>query len=1186
MQTLNPLALPLSGIHLIEASAGTGKTHTISTLYLRFLLGNLLSTNPNHPLQVDEILVVTFTQAATEELRNRIRRRIKELYDALLQGNSNDTVLTDLLKNCNDKQQTLIQLNDALKRMDESAIFTIHGFCQRMLQESAFESGTLFDTELLTNENTLTHQIIEDFWRTTFYDAPDELIAFAQSTWKTPTGLWNKISPYAKQPKIKLLPEISSPDLTEHLKKATLLFESLKKTWNVEIDSICDYLLNSTDLKRNIYKNLPTHIARTEKYFSDQSTLLNPPEKFELFSITKIESSLKKGAQPPENSFFKHCDDFLKRIELLRTDIHLTLLHQAITYLKSESTVRKQEKAQLTFDDLLARLKNAVTNKDIGPALIKKIRKQYPAAMIDEFQDTDPLQYEIFKTLYASTPNNEPLNTSLLMIGDPKQAIYSFRGADIFTYIQAKRFISNPDHHHTLGTNWRSTHKMVHAINTLFEQSSAPFIYHNEIPFIPVNAAGESDKEPLLIDNSPPVPVQFWQIESDDDKAIQGNTAKKEIASSCASKICQLLTQGDQGKAVIGKQPLQAQDIAILVRSHAEAQIMQNALRQYQIASVCLSRENVFYTPECDALYRVLCAITEPGNDRLLRAALCTPLLGFNAQKIDTISHNDQAWETVLLQIQQYHQSWLEQGFISMFQQLLREYNIPDRLLKQNDGERSLTNLLHLAELLQDAATALPGMENLLRWLNLNRTHPDENEEQQLRLESDEALIKIITIHKSKGLEYPVVFLPFIWSTHTRNKNQAVIFHADNSNQLCVDIHSENKDKHSELARQEALAEQVRLLYVALTRAKYLCYITWGKIKGAENSALGYLLHGEAKILNKLTDADIKNRLSALAKMAPDSIQIDRLPEPKAELYETPETIRPNNQTKPFNHIINRQWRVTSYSALTASHHVHTKHSERDALSIEQYSSPFQFPRGAHAGTFLHSLLERLNFTNTTKLSLNQHVIHQLTQYGFDQEWSPVIENWILDILNTPLDSSENHLNTIKLKNIENRKKLVEMEFYLPLAPLHADQLNRLLSHDTSAHTNLAFPTMQGMLKGFIDLIFEHNNKYYIIDYKSNYLGDQHKDYALPQLNSAIEEHHYNLQYLIYTVALHRYLQQRITNYCYDQHIGGVYYLFLRGMSPSSGNATGIFHDKPSFSLIQSLDQLFSGCSDKEEASC
>ena len=1197
MQTLNPLSLPLNDLQLIEASAGTGKTYTISTLYLRFLLGNLLDSSQNRPLQVDEILVVTFTGAATEELRDRIRHRIKDTCDALQQNHSGDAVLSQLLNSCHDKQQALILLNDALKRMDESAIFTIHGFCQRILQESAFESGTLFDTELLTNDSTLTRQIIEDFWRTTFYDAHPELIAFAQSTWKTPAGLWSRISPYARHTNIKLLPETATSDANLIINKATLLFENLKSSWQAEQKEICDYLLHSKDIKRNIYtKKLHTYITDATKYFSDSSTVFNPPKKFELFSFTKIEKSLKKGAEPPEHTFFKRCDEFIESINPLHTQIHLLLIHQVITYLQSEWTIRKQEKAQLTFDDLLLKFKNSLTNSNIGPALIKKIRQQYPAAMIDEFQDTDPLQYEIFKTLYTTPPENGQSNRSLLMIGDPKQAIYSFRGADIFTYIQAKRFINNPDNHHTLGTNWRSTHKMVHAVNTLFEQSCAPFIYDKEIPFIAVCAAGESDKEPLLIGNTPPTPMQFWHIESDDDKTIPANTAKNDIALCCASKISQLLTQGDRGKAVIGKKPLQAQDIAILVRSHTEAQIMQNALRQYQIASVCLSQENIFNTPECDALYRVLCMIIEPGNERLLLAALCTPLLGFDAQQLSAMTHSDQAWENILLQVQQYHQIWQEHGFIVMFQQLLQEHNIPDRLLKQPGGERSLTNLLHLAELLQNAATKQPGMENLLHWFNLNRTRFEKNEEQQLRLESDEALIKIITIHKSKGLEYPVVFLPFIWSSRTQNKNQSVIFHDQKSNQLCIDINSQNKEKHRELSKQEDLAEQVRLLYVALTRAKYLCYITWGKIKGTENSALSYLLHGSSEAFNKLTHTEIKKRLFALATIAPESIQVGPLPEPEAERYQPIKTFESEGQARPFGSIINKQWRITSYSALTSSHYSQTERPDYDTLpdteivnekpSIEEFSSVFQFPKGAHAGTFLHSLLERLDFPNISEQSLNHEVSRQLAQYGFDSAWIPVVEKWVSDILNTPLNSTHDHPDAIKLKNIRNSKKRVEMEFYLPLAPLHASQLNKFLSDYTNTKKALTFPHMQGMLKGFIDLIFEHNNKYYIVDYKSNHLGDQRQDYALSQISSAIKEHHYDLQYLIYTVALHRYLQQRLPDYCYEQHIGGVYYLFLRGMSPSSGNATGVFHDQPPLNQIQLLDQLFTGNSDKELASC
>jgi len=341
-------------------------------------------------------------------------------------------------------------------------------------------------------------------------------------------------------------------------------------------------------------------------------------------------------------------------------------------------------------------------------------------------------------------------------------------------------------------------------------------------------------------------------------------------------------------------------------------------------------------------------------------------------------------------------------------------------------------------------------------------------------------------------------------------------------------------------------------------------------------------LHGELKNFNELTDADIKSQLLALAKIAPDAIQVNRLPEPEEKLYHSIEPNEKNNKARLFNSTINRQWRITSYSALTEkrgqspliqmspeSTLIYQESKEADPFSR------FQFPKGAHTGIFLHSLLERLDFTNITESSLNQSVIRQLTQYGFDLSWTPVIESWVSDILNTPLNATNDSLNAIKLKNIANRKKIVEMEFYFPLAQFNANQLNKLLMRHTNIRTTLNFPAMQGVLKGFIDLIFEHNNRYYIVDYKSNHLGNQLEDYASTQLNSAIEEHHYNLQYLIYTVALHRYLQQRLPDYCYKQHIGGVYYLFLRGMSPENGNVTGIFHDKPPLSLIQSLDQLF-----------
>ncbi len=1185
MQTLEPLKLPLSGLHLIEASAGTGKTYTITTLYLRLLLGNTLCTENRPPLQVDEILVVTFTQAATAELRDRIRQRIKETHLALSQNYSHDPLLTKLINDCNDKSLAMTQLADALKRMDEAAVFTIHGFCQHILKESAFESGIPFDTELITDESNQNLQIIEDFWRATFYDAPVELTTFATSTWQTPERLWSKVSDCIKHHKIKLLPEIAGTSIDECLKQARQAFKLLSESWHREEKEICDYLLKSQDLNRNIYnKNTEPLINSIKEYFTKESNIFATPKKFELLTIDKITTSLKKGSEPPEHTFFKQCNEFAKQLKALNTGLHVTLLRQAIDYLQKESFYRKQQKAQLSFDDLLAKVETAIKDENTGPALKNKIRSRYPVAMIDEFQDTDLLQYEIFKTIYARSDSND---NALLMIGDPKQAIYSFRGADIFTYINAKRLIDSYNNCHTLTVNWRSAKNLVSAINTLFSHARAPFIYDKEIPFIHVTASPDNDLNPLTINGTTPVPLQFRLLNNNGKKAFSATDAKKEFAFGYALEIKELLRLADCNKALINEQPLQAKDIAILVRSHSEAQLMQNALRQHNIASVCHSKESVFGSHECDSLCRVLRAIIEPANEQLLRAALCTPLLGYNANQLTEIIDNETEWEIIAQQIYSYHQTWLEHGFIFMFQKLLREHNIAARILKQSNGERQLTNLLHLAELLQNRETTNPGMENLLRWLNLQRTKTEENEEQQLRLESDEALIKIVTIHKSKGLEYPIVFLPFIWSGHTQN-NRDIIFHDPQSGRICMDINTANRDHHSKLAKQEDLAERLRLFYVAVTRAKYLCCLSWGHIKGAENSALGYLLHGNRQPLEKTDHDDIEKSLTDLADKAPELITIDELPlETKPQPYtKTAPADTPPLKARRFGSTIDTQWSITSYSALTASHKQRSAiidDPEEKDLKQQPYSTPFQFPKGSHAGTFLHSLLEQLNFAALSKHELKQQITEQLKQYGFKQEWAPVLQSWIPQILNTPLNSDRNHHDSIKLKDITEDRKLVEMEFYLPLAPIKSEQLSSILSAYTKEDTPLTFPTMQGMLKGFIDLIFEHRQKYYIIDYKSNYMGDSFEDYASANISSAMQENHYNLQYLIYSVALHRYLQQRLPDYSYTKDIGGVYYLFLRGMSPDNGNKTGVFHDKPDFELIQRLDNLFSGNSTRKD---
>jgi len=1195
MQKLAIETFPLSGQRLIEASAGTGKTYTISGLYLRLLLEKKLT--------VTQILVVTFTEAATQELRGRIRQRI---YDALrfIEGKSEEDDFKAMLEPYRGDSDVINQLRDAVTRMDEAAVFTIHGFCQRTLTDSAFESGVLFDVEFVTDESEIRGQIANDFWRTHVAERNEAQAAWVLEQWETPKALFDAVKTLVVNPQIGVIPDIDVAKLENLRCRTQALFADVIENWRSEQDAIMALLTDSPLLGRaaNTFRQnkLDALFAAMSKLANSGEVPAKLPTHFELLTISKINDPAshkatvaKKGVTPPEHPLFALADELSRVYAQVNQGRVTSFMRQAAAYMQEELAKRKERSRVMFFDDLLCKLDGALAGQE-GAALASRIRGQYPVAMIDEFQDTDPTQYRIFNRIYQGQPE-----CGLFMIGDPKQAIYSFRGADIFTYMQARHDTDANSAHFTLDTNQRSHSSLVNGVNALFDKARAPFLYEGEIDFHPVAAAGRADKNPLLIHGDTPMPLVCWHVPVTDEnrhgKTIPKTWSSRNVARGCAAEIAHLLNLGQRGEAIIDERNLTAHDIAVLVRDRFEAAHIRNALLERGIASVYISRDSVFKTEEARDLTHLLRAVAEPTHAVLLRTALATRLLGYTARDIHSLNNDEIRWEEKVLAFQEYHRIWNRYGFMPMFHTLLRKEGVIVRLLSHDDGERRMTNLLQLAELSQLASAHHIGIENLLRWLADERNAANgDAEEQQLRMESDEDLVKIVTIHKSKGLEYGVVFLPFIYASKPLKKNAAVLkYHDEATRTLCADLGSDDRATAVELAEKERLAEDLRLLYVALTRAKYRCYFSWGQFNGATDSALAYLLHQEEEAetgkvvcnMAALDDEAIRRDLERLNENGESHFSIEALPSSNESF-----TVLAEQASQPeariFSGDTRQAWQVSSFSGLTLGrghameHRVelpdHDQVMERRVEEKEQATtlSPFGFPRGAQAGLFLHHLFENISFPETSDEALSSVIVRAMGQYGIDEKWQPVVLEWVAKILDTPLEEQ----GVLRLREIPDHKRLVELEFQFPVAGLDAHGINALLTEhrgEGRQSASLDFASITGMMKGFIDLIVEHEGRFYVLDYKSNHLGSRYEDYQVAQLTQAIDGHYYDLQYLIYTLALHRYLKTRVPDYDYEQHIGGVYYLFLRGMCPENGHHTGVYVDRPSRALIESLEQCF-----------
>ncbi|MEE9355285.1 MAG: exodeoxyribonuclease V subunit beta [Methylococcaceae bacterium] len=1167
---IKPLAIfstPLSGINLIEASAGTGKTWTITSLYLRLLLES--------GMEVEHILVVTYTKAATAELKERIRSRLAEML-ATLQGQGKDKFCEQLSLNITDKPFAIRALIRAIHGFDQAAIYTIHGFCQRMLTDYTFESNVDYDQELVVDEKELLTNIVDDFWRREWANAEPLVTSYFYSKGITPDDLTAELSALVARPYLNVVGGGQS-DMS-HLPQVIKIYEdAFQQAYDHWIAEQTDILaaLDLSVLKGNIYNatKISVWVIQLEAFFQRPDPLY-PPDCLKYFTSEKLSASTKKNLVVPSHRFFAECQTLKGVLEKLQQALEQCLVNfkrRLLNECNQQLPQLKQAQKKTSFQDLLNQLAEALTGSQ-GDILANLIRRQYKAALIDEFQDTDPTQYIIFKQLFFNR-HKEPV----FLVGDPKQAIYGFRGADIFSYLAAKQNITEC---FTLDTNQRSVPSLIDAVNALFNvpKNANPFLFE-DINYPPVKPADKSHNE-LTITNESSEALRFWLL-PEHEKPYSRAQGELLAANATANKIAQLFNQAEQGCAHIAGQQLGGGDIAILVASHNQGHLMQQALLARQVPSVRYGQDNVFATEEAAALLRVLAAVAEPSRETLLKAALTTHLMGQTAHQIEVYQHNENEWVVMLEQFSKLHSIAVTKSFIVMFQHWLEAFQVVDHLLQFEQGERCLINLLHLSELLQQQNQNKLGFETLVEWFQTQLNNPPSGQENALlRLESDADRVKIVTIHSSKGLEYPIVFCPFLW--HGRLISPAaknIVFHAEKDRLTCLDFNVDKSSSNYDQAELEARAENLRLLYVALTRAKYRCYVVWGAVKNIEKSALAYLLGQHQGHSNATTDDYCRAHLSELVEQHSTAMNFEQWPEETD--YQEPDK-KVGEELRPLTlspALLKPKWRMSSYTGLVSGRHSEKPvYDEQGSSEVDEADelNQFNFPRGPIAGVCLHSIFEQWDFTCQDRNALQKLVQNQLQAYQLGVQWTDVACEMVSTTLQVALNEQR-----FKLADLADEHRLVELGFVFPVQHFAIPKLIALLEREGFESSLIV--TMKllrkdqvtGYLKGFIDLIGCWQGRFYIIDYKSNWLGAHAADYEQFNLNAEISHHHYALQYLIYLVALHRYLKIRLPDYQYAKHIGGVYYLFLRGMSLDQ--ATGIFFDLPSADLIAALDRLFEG---------
>ncbi len=1184
------LNTPLEGANLIEASAGTGKSFSIAGLFLRLVVEKRLAVN--------EILVVTFTQAATEELKDRIRKRLRDALEAYRRGCSEEPFLDALVRRGNSAGVAVDLLREALRNFDQAAVMTIHGFCRRMLQEHTFESGNPYDAELLSHQDLIKQEVVEDFWRKHLYGAPPLFVRYALQAGFIPDALLKLLGNWHSHPHLKILPATTALDAAPEEAAFLESWNAVRVSWPSARNEVASILTSSDALKRNIYGSdkIPLWIEAMSALISSPFPSPHLFGGFEKFTRTELGRALKKGHRVPEHPFFDMCECLLERREALLNRYEeklLVLRKELFGYVGAEFRERKSRKNVQHFDDLLLNLLGALEGRR-GEDLSRLIRSRFRAALVDEFQDTDPLQYAIFKNIFTGEEG------SLFLIGDPKQAIYGFRGADIFAYMEAARNVKT---RFTLRENWRSERGLIEAVNALFTGRPRPFVFEG-IPYHPSRPAPGKGEQMLAIDGKHEPPFRLWILEGEArgaGKAMTKAEARKVISRAVSWEISRLLCMGRAGRVRIGGEPLKEQDIAVLVRRNEEALQVQQDLSALRIPSVLYSTGNLFGTHEAVEMERVLGAVAVPEDARAVRAALVTDILGLTAEALEKVMQEEDIWEEWIVRLRNYQGVWEDRGFMRMFRQLLSQERVISRLMVFSDGERRNTNLLHLGEILHQVSLErrLDG-PGLLKWLAEQVAGGGTvQEEHPIRLESDERAVKLVTIHKSKGLEYPVVFCPFAWDgSGLRRSTDPFVFHEGESpDGLTLDLGSAKREENRKRAEKEMLSENLRLLYVGLTRAKARCTLVWGRFNEAETSAPAYLLYPpvsdeEGDVLQATREkvarlgTGFASTLKEMAESSGGVMAVEDLPLGRG-VEDIP--IPPEEEVltcKQFSGRIDRDGRVNSFSSLLSQR----RHAEErgdhddaeppDALKTveEEPQGIFSFPAGARAGTFLHDIFEHLDFVGETLEAVKTLVRDKLALHGFDLNWLDTLCAMIEKVVSAPL---EIQTPVFCLKDVGKGERLNELEFTFPLKRISPKSLAGVFRDHGQAEVPSEFPErlerlefspVKGFMRGFMDLVFRFRGRFYLVDWKSNYLGPRVEDYDLNGLTRAMQQGHYILQYHIYTLALHRYLKLRLPHYRYEEHFGGLYYIFLRGVEPEWGPDFGIFRARPSPGFIRDLE--------------
>ncbi|WP_223250783.1 UvrD-helicase domain-containing protein [Rhodanobacter denitrificans] len=1178
-------AMPLHGRILIEASAGTGKTWNIGVIYLRLLL--------ERGLRVEQILVTTFTDAAAQELRERLRRRLVEV-ECLLEAAARDAASADPLESwlaalCPDADSTRLALRRiqlARTDLDRAPVSTIHALCQRIQRDYPLESGAAFADDQLFDEQQLVRECVEDFWRRRY--------------------LAGEVDPREAELLLKGGPEGLLRDLggltnnTDARIEAGGLAELERRIAALRTPDIVDELRLLSDDKK-IYAPRVRVLSGALRKIADL---------FSLDGQTDIEAELRellKGTFEPSAVAKQESPDYpgalashpliaaLQQLgSLLGLRTILTrgaVLADAAQTCREEMPRRARQRHVLTFSMLIDAVHQRLCGDASDGLLADRLFEAFPVALIDEFQDTDQRQFAIFERIYRG-------RGTLVMIGDPKQAIYSFRGGDIAAYLRASE---QADQRFSLGINHRSSRALVEALNAWYARTEGGF-GQPQIRYQPVEPAGKADGQPYTVDGQPVTqPLLFHPFRGDAEKNGKPLNALGDLEAlaldDCANRIAELL---NDTRRAIGGRPVTPGDVAVLLSTNKQVVALRERLVARGVPCVGSGRGNIFAGEVARELELVLFAVLHPDNDQAVRGALATNLLGATLEQFHAWQAEPAAFERELERFEAWRALVRSRAVLALVGELLAAR--ATALLALPEGERVLTDLRHLGELLAAEEGLRQGLEGLYAWLQEMRREGDDGDaeaadERQLRIESDARRVQLLTIHASKGLEFPIVFLPLVWRIGDRNGPRApkLLRYHDDAGQRCVDLGSVHFVEHRARHFREELEERLRLLYVALTRAVHAVHVYWvdrgplpeGDAQAWEWAAIDLLL-GQARHALALPagEASLEAMAGILGGMqlcAPFAADFTRY-QPPAEIPSPRAVQAPAPRIRPF------QW-LHSFSGLTRhvpatpvddSGGADEAGVEEPAIELEDDAEDGRLLalhplRGPRFGDAVHQVLELAR--PGPVWPGQRQLLHR--QLGAQAVAAPhLAHEEALERVGRMIDRARQADlgDGLRLIDLAPDRRIAEFEFQFPVRQVSLARLRRICAahgHPDAVPASLDATMLNGMLTGFADLIFARDGRFHVLDYKTNWLGARQRDYQGEALEAAMAAHHYPLQALLYTVALHRYLRQRMDGYTAERQLGESWYLFVRALGLAPG--LGVWRRRWPAALIEALDDAFAG---------